>query len=643
MSAIFGIIDFEGRPIDPEWIKSMQRDLAHRGPDGQGLYQEECMFLGHMLLQVTPESIYDKSPYEEDGLVITAHARLDEREAIMDRLGIPDSERETIVDALLLLRSFKKFGKDFVKDIYGDFAFAIWDKEKKELFCARDQIGVKPFLYYFEDNRFVFSTEIKALVKLSIVKTEIDQIYLIDKALDVWRAPTSTSWKRISRLNSATVLTLSNQKIKKEKYWKPINRRDKKYRSEEDSAKAVKEILERIIADHTRSIQLVGVPLSGGFDSSTIACIAAKKLKKEGKKIVTVSSVLSKNCKEGENDEIEFINSVLKQEENIQANFIFNTELNFDQDLEANLNKHYDLINGFHYLDNAISFKFNSNRVRRVLSGYLGDQTVTNWTINPLPYLLINFKWYKLYKLISEISEKTNISKLNLIKSKVVFEFLPSYLKQFFTKKWGGLDFNTELNKLPLILSNQETKLLNKKLHKSFNLYNFIQNPSNLIWPQDKEHLEEEIDLTSSYYSIETTFPLIDRRLVELLFQIPIEHFIAKGKKRGLIKLSLHEILPKSILNRENKGSYSPGYTKLIQSEIPRIIFELRSRKSSEIYKKSINMKKLISSLKELENKKKITSFGWWDWSLINLIILDKFLTNIDHEKSKKELDKTFN
>ena len=117
MSAIFGIIDFEGRPIEAAWIESMQTDLVHRGPDRQDLYQEESMFFGHMLLQVTPESIYDTSPYEEDGFVITADARLDERDAIMDRLNILHTEREIMTDPLLLLRSFLKFGKDFIKDI----------------------------------------------------------------------------------------------------------------------------------------------------------------------------------------------------------------------------------------------------------------------------------------------------------------------------------------------------------------------------------------------------------------------------------------------------------------------------------------------------------------------------------------------
>ena len=128
MSAIFGILDLKGRPVNLVWIKSMQEDLVHRGPDGHGLYKEHSLVFGHQLLQVTPESIYDKSPFEEDGFVITANARLDERDVLMDRLNIPQGEREKTTDSILLLRSYRKWGKDFVKDIYGDFAFAIWNK-----------------------------------------------------------------------------------------------------------------------------------------------------------------------------------------------------------------------------------------------------------------------------------------------------------------------------------------------------------------------------------------------------------------------------------------------------------------------------------------------------------------------------------
>ncbi len=313
MSAIFGIIDFEGRPIREEWIRSMQDDLAHRGPDRQDIYREESMFLGHMLLQVTPESIYDASPYEEDGYVITAYARLDEREAIMDRIGTPKRDREYITDPLLLLRSYLKFGKDFVKDIYGDFAFAIWNKEKKELFCARDQMGVKPFLYYFENNRLVFSTELKSIVKLPFVQTEIDNLNLRDKAIGLCDAPTKTAWKNIYRLKAASYFKIHKGQISISKYWDLKIKKNKNLNSAENSARALRELLEKVISDHTRVIGEVGVPLSGGLDSSTITCIAARKLAKENKRVVTASSVLDKAYTEpGISDEREYIDEVLE-------------------------------------------------------------------------------------------------------------------------------------------------------------------------------------------------------------------------------------------------------------------------------------------------------------------------------------------
>ena len=292
MSAIFGIIDFEGRPIREEWIRSMQDDLAHRGPDRQDIYREESMFLGHMLLQVTPESIYDKSPYEEDGFVITAYARLDEREAIMDRIGTPKRERESITDPLLLLRSYLKFGKDFVKDIYGDFAFAIWNKEKKELFCARDQMGVKPFLYYFEDNRFVFSTELKSIVKLPFVKTEIDQVYLRNSALAFDFDVAKTTWKNLVRLKAANSLTISNSKIVTNEYWDLKYEPNYEYKNEKKAVDKLRELLEVAILDRMRVIGEIGIPLSGGLDSSAIACIAAQEHSAKGKKIFTASSIL---------------------------------------------------------------------------------------------------------------------------------------------------------------------------------------------------------------------------------------------------------------------------------------------------------------------------------------------------------------
>lgn len=570
MSAIFGIIDFEGRPIDPEWIKSMQKDLAHRGPDGQGLYQEESMFMGHMLLQVTPESVYDKSPYEEDGLVITAHARLDEREAIMDRLGIPESERKTIVDALLLLRSFKKFGKDFVKDIYGDFAFAIWDKEKKELFCARDQIGVKPFLYYHKDGRFTFSTEIKALVNLPFINTEINHQLLIENVLGIFGDPILTSWTEIFRLKAATYLNIfSKKRLVFKTYWNPVYKRNKNLKSEKDSADNLRYILQRVIEDHTRTIHKIGIPLSGGLDSGTIACLTAKRFKNENQKITTVSSVLHPSFKDDNTeDEMEYIKAILNQEKNLNPEFIHHSDLSFTKNLDKKFEKHYQPLVPSHYVDEAINEVLSKNNIRRVLSGFLGDMTTSNSTIYPIPHLFRSFRFKKATLLIKRRIKEDNIPLKSLILSEVILPSIPLEIHDLWFKvrkkkaPWDIIDLDFDW-------TNEFKRKLNHKL--KFTQMKYLNHQSKIgrnIRNSDVEIFGEEWDCGPSHHNLEYSYPLLDRRVIEFLLEVPIEHFNSEGKKRGLIRKSMNGILPEIIKDRTKKMAYSPGYFQINKRDV---------------------------------------------------------------------------
>ncbi|WP_185739506.1 asparagine synthase-related protein [Gramella sp. Hel_I_59] len=545
----------------------MQKDLAHRGPDRQDIYREESMFFGHMLLQVTPESIYDSSPYEEDGFVITAYARLDEREAIMDRINTHPSERETITDPLLLLRSYIKFGKDFVKDIYGDFAFAIWNKEKKELFCARDQMGVKPFLYYFENNRFVFSTELKSLVQLPFVKTEVDHLHLRDEAIGLCDAPTKTAWKNIYRLKAASYLKIDKYQILIFKYW-DLNKKNKNLNTEEDWAKTLRSLLEKVIADQTRVISEVGVPLSGGLDSSTIACITARKFAKENKKIISASSVLDKNyCEPSLRDEMDYINEVIKQEKNIDPTFIYHSTLKYSlKDLFSKFDDNYAPVVHSYYLDEAIFSKFQEKSVRRMLSGVLGDITTSNSTVSPLPILMRNGSFSKFFRLSRRFRKNMNLSYYTLITRYITEPILPFFFREIvhsvlrIYKPWTILNF-------PLEFQDRVKKSLQKRMKDFYRKFYLDQfNIKNSIWPEEFENFGEEYDCNSSHHQIEITYPLLDRRIIEFMVQLPVEHYYMGGLKRGLIRKAMENILPDKNRLRFDKLPYSPAYKQINQN-----------------------------------------------------------------------------
>lgn len=637
MSAIFGIFDLNGKAIDTTWIKSMQEDLSHRGPDGQGIFVENSLLLGYMLLQITPESVYDQSPFEEDNFVITANARLDEREALMDRLNITAEEREKTTDAILLLRSYRKWGKAFVKDIYGDFSFAIWDKQQKELFCARDQMGVKPFLYYFQDNRFVFSTELKSIVELPFVKTEIDQFYLRDRAIGIGDRPTTTTWKNIVRLSAANTLTVKGSGLIIEEYWKPVYKKNPQLKTAEQSATALREILQRVISDYTRVIGVVGVHLSGGLDSSSIACLAAKKMAAEDKRIVTASSVLHPDFNAPDiKDEMEYIETVLQQEKNIDATFVYNTNFEFLVNMEEIFNLQCAPVNNFYYVDQAIFQQFKSKAVRRVLSGYLGDMTASNSTIAPLPRLLLTGKLATFFKLSLSIKKKSEKGWLNFLKYNLIVPILPMFLIKI-AYNLKGRKAPWSIDNLPLILNATEKKSLQKRKATYYrnNLksqYSIAQN----IRPKHSDFFEEDWDCGAANYQLEMTYPLLDRRVIELLLQIPVEHFYTDGLKRGLIRKAMEGILPEKISTRKNKKPYSPAYHYIVKKYLPEIKVMLNSKSFTINLEKILDREEMNIQLKKLVISKTSTNFHNYYFNILNISMWVAFVDYIMYKKENE-------
>ena len=623
MSAVFGIIDFAYRTINPQWIKSMQDNLSHRGPDGQGIYEENSIVMGHLLLKVTPESEYENNPHIENGMVITANARLDERETLMDKLNISPLEREQITDPVLLLRSYQKWGKGFVKDIYGDFSFAIWDIEKKQLFCARDHAGVKPFVYYFNDNRFVFSTELKSIVKLPFVATEIDNQYLRNRAIAICDEPQKTSWNNIQRLQPAHTMEIINGQLSAAVFWKPAYKRNKRFKTEEDSADAVRFLLEKIIADHTRVTGNVGASLSGGLDSGTITCIAARKLHTQRKKLITASSVYTPGySNHNDPDEMEYISAITEQEQNIEPCFVHNSNYSFINGLSNSFKRNYAPVNVFYYVDEALYTQFHLKSVRRVLSGYLGDQTVTNNNINPFPILFTSGRFLALQRLIAQYNKNDNQPIAAFLKHSLLTGFTPKLFQKVWNKYKNREDNSRDVTLLPLILSKKEEEILQKKVSNTFDFPNVsTKDIAHHIWPGNLYLFDEEEDCLSSHHQIEVTYPLCDRRLIELLLQIPVEHFYAGGNKRGLIRKAMTGILPEKIRTRKSKGCYSPGYPVLIKKEISQIIDIIERDFLNSHLTGLIDVKKLKIELKNLSDSKIEDSFTYATWTMIEIII----------------------
>ena len=293
MSGIFGIFHRDGRPVEAKTLETMRNAMAYWGPDGSGVWREGPAGLGQLMLFNTPEAPNERLPrrIESPGLGFTAEARIDNREELFEKLDVHSEERKSMPDGELILRAYLKWGEDCPEHLFGDWSFAVWDPNKKRLFLARDHYGNTALYYYADDRFFAFASCHKALVALDSVPAEIDELY-VAQVLVGWTAYHSerTARKHIRRLPPAQTLTVTPDTLQTRRYWFMEQATELKLPSNEQYVEAFLEIYDEAVRYRLRSHKPVGVTLSGGLDSGSVASLAARRLAREGKRLTAFGS-----------------------------------------------------------------------------------------------------------------------------------------------------------------------------------------------------------------------------------------------------------------------------------------------------------------------------------------------------------------
>lgn len=285
MSAITGLFNFSdtAEKVDSTILRRMTDCLAHRGPDAASTWHAGGVGLGHRLLWTTPESRVERLPLASgDGRrVLTADARIDNRDALFDALDITTTTN-AVTDSALILAAYERWGDGCVQHLLGDFAFAIWDADRESLFCARDHVGVKPFYYYRSDRLFAFASEIKALFCVPEVPRKINEPEIAYYVVSDYGDPTVTAYRNIHCLPAARAMTISARGTDVRRYWALDPSRTIRYDTDEEYEQVFRELFTEAVRCRLRSAFPVGAELSGGLDSSSVVCVARDLLRREG-------------------------------------------------------------------------------------------------------------------------------------------------------------------------------------------------------------------------------------------------------------------------------------------------------------------------------------------------------------------------
>jgi asparagine synthase (glutamine-hydrolysing) len=264
----------QAKPI----LEKMCRLLNYRGPDDEGLFIHDHVALGHRRLSIIDLSPAGHQPMATDDgrLRITFNGEIYNFPELRKELESRGCRFRTRTDTEVILKAYEVFGEDGVKYLNGMFAFALWDATRKKLLLARDRLGKKPLYYYHEGEKFVFASEMKAILAMPEVPRELDMaamnFYLTNGYIP---APWSI-FKHIRKLGEASCLVYQNGRIAEKPYWELPQPEPDRARTEEEYAQE----LEALLFDAVRCRLLSDVPLgaflSGGIDSSAVVAMMAQ-------------------------------------------------------------------------------------------------------------------------------------------------------------------------------------------------------------------------------------------------------------------------------------------------------------------------------------------------------------------------------
>ncbi len=271
MCGIFGFYGFN----DKELLQRMSKILKHRGPDDTGFFLDDMVGLGNVRLSIIDVEGGRQPIFNEDeSIVVVYNGEIYNFKELRRELEKRGHRFYTNTDTEVIVHAYEEWGFDCVKMFNGMFAFALWDSNKKLLFLARDKSGIKPLYYTICNGKFIFASEIKAILLHPEVKRELD-LQAFHYFINLRYVPKEyTLFKGIKKLLAGHYMIVNEEGVKIKRYWKPkICIKDY---PEEYFVKRLIEILKDAIRRHLISDVPIGVYLSSGLDSSTVVALASQ-------------------------------------------------------------------------------------------------------------------------------------------------------------------------------------------------------------------------------------------------------------------------------------------------------------------------------------------------------------------------------
>ena len=625
MSGIAGLYHLDGRPADPISLKRMTRAIAHRGPDGVRHWIGGPLGLGHLNLLTTPESCCEMQPLASDdgSLCLAMDGRIDNRAELRKALSSRGFDSDESGDAGLVLRAYACWGEECPSRLMGDFAFAIWDSHQKQLFCARDHVGIRPFYYYRSASLFAFGSEIRAVVAVDAVPRRLNEARVVDYLVQILERDDkeSTFYQGVLRLPAGHYLVVGPGRFEIRDYWNLTSPPLLKLASLQEYGEAFRAVFVEAVRCRLSSTHRVGSTLSGGLDSSSVVCTIREILSAElSGPLHTISLVEADESKCGETP---YIKEVLRGGR-VVPHIVRSDEAS---DMEPAMMESDEPFELSAYFCNWFIFAAAKRAgVRVLLDGISGDHIIP-----PSAYLATLFRsldWKTLAAVLSYYHQTDPSStRWRMLARYGLAPLMPSWL-------YEGLRRLARSHKTP---GPEDFRLANRAFATRMGISERIEHSRRqrrkTAAAGDVRILHcssfrsgilpfffEQTGRRAASMGIETRHPFSDRRIIEFFLSLPLKMKCDVPLPKMVIRESMTGILPEEVRLRTRVAHPFPAFLSALLGRYEALRGPSISTLALDSVGKYVNMSPLAPWEAELASGR-TDDVAWSLWRILNLAV----------------------
>ena len=555
-----GIAGIYGQGFKKRLVKTMCDVIAHRGPDGEGFYEDETISLGHRRLSIIDLSAAGTQPmHNEDSTVwIVYNGEIYNFKDLRKKLQEKGHTFYSRTDTEVIIHLYEEDPDNFVSQLDGIFAFALWDKRKQEILLVRDYFGVKPLHYYFDGNLLIFCSEVKGIIASGLYRPSADYQAFHDLLNLRYIPGEQTLFKDVHRVPAGTIIRIKDKKFSQHKYYTLPNAPREKA-SEPEMAERIYQLLSASVKKQLVSDVPVGVYLSGGLDSSSLVGLQRTHCPQGAIPTFTLKFA----------SETEEMNDAQTMADSCKTDHhVFDVTLN-------PLERMRDVL--WHVEEPKINalqgylLALNTRQFVKVVHGGLGGDE-----------LFAGYEYHKYIAMASSFSKKfPGRLKRNLFPylSSFVYNIqahsgaitLDEYRRgiQLFLSGGDSADtyliprnaWDLERDNWPMVYTREFLSRGIKPVRRHFEHYfSDTSKPvlNNVLYAEFHTKMMDDLllndDRVSMAHGIEVRVPLLDKQLVEYAFSIPAGMKLRHRQPKYLMRTALREYLPEKIINKRKAG-----------------------------------------------------------------------------------------